>query len=157
MLAFAVVPMLLLTGAGCESKDKKKDEAMEVSVKENKKEDYNKNALYLLEDYTKQSEEIKDLVDSRKSNKKKAEKLKELSKPYFELTGKIDKLDYKLTEDIKPQLNVSKAMIYSKHGVESIQKGLEKDAKDSIEIARKDLDEASELVDKATKELSKKK
>lgn len=38
-----------------------------------------------------------------------------------------------------------------------MQTGLEEDDKDTIEFAKKDLDEASELVDKATKELSKKK
>ncbi|SEJ62512.1 hypothetical protein [Bacillus thuringiensis] len=151
------IPMLLITGVGCESNDKKKDEVMEASVKENKKEDYSKNATYLLKDYTEQTEEIKDLIDSRKSNKKKAEKLKELSKPYFELIDKIDKLDYKLAEDNKAPINISKAMLFSKSGVENIQAGLEKDDKDTIEFAKQDLDEASGLVDKATKELSKKK
>ena len=147
------IPMLLITGVGCESNDKKKDEVMEASVKANKKEDYGKNATYLLKDYTEQTEEIKDLVDSRKSNKKKAEKLKELSKPYFELIDKIDKLDYQLAEDNKTPIKVSKAMIYSKSGLEKMQTGLEENDEDSIEFAKKNLDEASEIVDKATKEL----
>ncbi|MDA1804245.1 hypothetical protein [Bacillus cereus group sp. BY32LC] len=151
------IPMLLITGVGCESNDKKKDEVMEASVKANKKEDYGKNATYLLKDYTEQTEEIKDLVDSRKSNKKKAEKLKELSKPYFELIDKIDKLDYQLGEDNKTPIKVSKAMIYSKSGLEKMQTGLEENDEDSIEFAKKNLDEASEIVDKATKELSKNK
>ncbi|WP_242215655.1 hypothetical protein [Bacillus cereus group sp. BfR-BA-01383] len=157
LLAFAVVPMLLVTGVGCESKEKKKDEVMEASVKENKQEDYSKNATYLLKDYTEQTEEIQDLVNSRKSNKKKAEKLKELSKPYFELVDKIDKLDYALDPDNKTPVKVTKAMIYSKSGVENMQTALEENDEDSIGFAKKNIDEAIEIVDKATKELNKKK
>ena len=36
-----------------------------------------------------------------------------------------------------------------------MQTGLEENDEDSIEFAKKNLDEASEIVDKATKELSK--
>ncbi|WP_429682475.1 hypothetical protein [Bacillus paramobilis] len=46
ILSFLVVPMLMLTGVGCETKVKK-DEAMEASVKQNKKEDFSKNLEYL--------------------------------------------------------------------------------------------------------------
>ncbi|PFE05268.1 hypothetical protein COE15_05655 [Bacillus cereus] len=151
------IPMLILTGVGCESTNKKEDEAMKVSVEQNKKEDYRKNVSYLLEDFSEQSKEIDDLLDSRKSMKKKAVKLKELSKPYFELVDKIEKLDYVSSNDYEVQHNVGKAMIYIKNAVENIQKGLEEEDKDIVEIAKEDLKTGAELIDKATKEMNKNK
>ncbi|MGG0726897.1 hypothetical protein [Bacillus paramycoides] len=130
---------------------------MEVSVKQNKKEDYNKNVAYLLKDLSEQSKEIDNLLDSGKSMEKKAVKLKELTKPYFELVDKINNLDYALTEDIEIQKNVGKAMLSAKSGVEVVQMGLEKEDKDLVNVAREDLESSSKLVDKVTKELDKKK
>ncbi|PHB05820.1 hypothetical protein COE81_16645, partial [Bacillus wiedmannii] len=94
ILSFLVVPMLMLTGVGCETKVKK-DEAMEASVKQNKKEDFSKNLEYLMKDFSEQSKEIDGIVKSSKSMKKKSEELKEVSKPYLELVEKISKLEYK--------------------------------------------------------------
>ncbi|WP_242274563.1 hypothetical protein [Bacillus cereus group sp. BfR-BA-01310] len=130
---------------------------MEVSVKQNKKEDYNKNVAYLLKDFSEQSKEIDNLLDSGKSMEKKAVKLKELTKLYFELVDKINNLDYALTEDIEIQKNVGKAMLSAKSGVEVVQMGLEKEDKDLVNVAREDLESSSKLVDKVTKELDKKK
>ncbi len=52
---------------------------MEASVKQNKKEDYSKDLAYLMKDFSEQSKEIDDIVNSSKSMKKKSEELKELS------------------------------------------------------------------------------
>lgn len=154
MLSFVVVPMLLLTGVGCETKVKK-DEAMEASVKQNKKEDYRKNLAYLMRDFSEQSKEIDGILKSSKSMKKKSEEFKEVSKPYLELVDKISQLEYE-QKDYPVQFNVGKAMIYVKDGVENIQDGLDEGNKEIVEIASKHyLETASKLIDEANKESKK--
>ncbi|AFQ29866.1 hypothetical protein P4493_05550 [Bacillus thuringiensis] len=156
LLALAI-PMLLITGVGCESKDKKKDEVMEASIKQNKKEDYNKNASYLLKEFMEQTEEIDDSLDSWKSMDKKAVKLKELKKPYFELIEKIENLDYALKEDTQLQKDVGRAMFTAKTGIDMIEIGLKDEDKEAVNTSRKDLESASKSADKIVKELDKKK
>lgn len=155
LLAFAVVPMLLLTGVGCES-EFKKDEAMETSVKQNKKEDYNKNVSYLLKNFSHQTKEISNLLDSGKSMEKKSEKLKELSKPYFELIDKINDLDYDLGKKPEVKKDVGEAMLIARSSVDLAQMGLKDDDKDSIKSSLKDLESVSETADKVSKDLDKK-
>ncbi|PGF05391.1 hypothetical protein COM61_02450 [Bacillus toyonensis] len=156
LLALAI-PMLLVTGVGCESKDKKKDEVLEASVKQNKKEDYNKNASYLLKEFMEQTKEIDDSLDSWKSMDKKAVKLKELKKPYLELIDRIENLDYTLKEDTQLQKDVARAMLTAKSGLDLVEMGLKDEDKEAVNDYRKDLDSASKSVDKIVKELDKKK
>ncbi len=155
ILSFVVVPMLMLTGVGCETKVKK-DEAMEASVKQNKKEDFSKNLAYLMKDFSEQSKEIDGIVKSSKSMKKKSEELKEVSKPYLELVDKISKLEYE-EKDFPVQDKVGIAMIHVKDGVEIIQGGLDKGEKDEVEFGIERLETASKLIDKANKESKKSK
>lgn len=154
ILSFVIVPMLMLTGVGCETKVKK-DEAMEASVKQNKKEDFSKNLTYLMKDFSEQSKEIDGIVKSSKSMKKKSEELKEVSKPYLELVDKISKLEYE--EDYPIQHNVGLAMIHVKDGVEIIQGGLDKGKEYEVDGGIERLETASKLIDKANKELKKSK
>ncbi|PHA21446.1 hypothetical protein COE84_30360 [Bacillus wiedmannii] len=157
ILSFVVVPMLMLmlTGVGCETKVKK-DEAMEASVKQNKKEDFSKNLAYLMKDFSEQSKEIDGIVKSSKSMKKKSEELKEVSKPYLELVDKISKLEYEV-KDHPVQHNVGLAMIHVKDGVEIIQEGLDKGKEYEVDGGIERLETASKLIDKANKELKKSK
>ncbi|MBK5491978.1 hypothetical protein P4255_28565 [Bacillus wiedmannii] len=155
ILSFLVVPMLMLTGGGCETKVKK-DEAMEASVKQNKKEDFSKNLEYLMKDFSEQSKEIDGIVKSSKSMKKKSEKLKEVSKPYLELVDKLSKLEYE-EKDHPVQHNVGVAMIHVKDGVAIIQEGLDKGKENEVDAGVERLETASKLIDKANKELKKSK
>ncbi|PES62111.1 hypothetical protein CN505_30015 [Bacillus cereus] len=148
-----IVPVMLLSAAGCVNNQKEKEE-IKVSIEQNKPEDYPKNLEYLMKDFTDQARDIDNLINSKKSQYKKATEFRELSEPFLDTVDKVKKLEY--DQKYFPVRNkVDEAMTYVKAGVDHMQTALSMGDKVSVEIAVDELKTASKLIDEGHKEMKK--
>ncbi|PHE64178.1 tungsten formylmethanofuran dehydrogenase [Bacillus toyonensis] len=151
ILAFAVVPMLLLTGVGCSSKDKPVDS--KTSIEQNKKEDYRTNLAYLMKDISEQSQVISNVLTSQKSVEEKQKEYEKVSKDLLKTSDKVKKLKYE--EKYKDaQFTVETAMGLLDMSIKLVGDGLEmKDQKmmelgnDAVTKASKKLNEANKMME----------
>ncbi|MGF2716200.1 tungsten formylmethanofuran dehydrogenase [Bacillus cereus] len=147
MLAFAVVPMLLLTGVGC-SKDKPVDS--KTSIEQNKKEDYKENLAYLMKDVSEQSQVVSNVLTSQKSVEEKKVEFDKASKDLIETAKKVKNLKHE--EKYKDvQFTMNTAMGLLEMSLNSISDGLEMKDKNMMQIGNDAVVKASKKIDEANK------
>ncbi|GLV61700.1 hypothetical protein Bmyc01_03700 [Bacillus mycoides] len=121
LLALAI-PMLLVTGVGCESNDKKVDS--KVEAKQEKKTDYKMDLAYLMKDISEQSIVMNDVLMSKKPVEEKKKEFDEVSKELLAISDKVKKLEPgKKYKDVQETMNIGLGLL--EESLKSIGDGLE--------------------------------
>ncbi|MBG9688821.1 MULTISPECIES: DUF7018 domain-containing (lipo)protein [Bacillus] len=149
LLALAI-PMLLVTGVGCESNDKKVDS--KVEAKQEKKTDYKMDLAYLMKDISEQSIVMNDVLMSKKPVEEKKKEFDEVSKELLAISDKAKKLEPgKKYKDVQETMNTGMGLLEESlkligDGLELKDRNLMTQGNETVIKASKKITEAHQML-----------